>query len=180
MERILADLVCESAFIVRRDVLCFAGGAFKVNNLAGEPLFYVRIALSFRGDLHFLDGANKEHNLMIASPRRILDSLAPYDLVDVGRNERVGSIQRIPRRRAWTVFDRTEREAGVVLSHRKGLTLSATCRESPGSIEVCRLKYHFNPLVPTATAEFLPGGQTDMDRRLSVASVLLICAISGI
>lgn len=177
MERILADLVRETSFVVRRDVLNFMGGAFKVSNLLGEPLFYVRIAFNWRGDLHFLDGRQKEHELMVVSPRRAFDPLAIHDVTDIGRQEKVGMIQKKPHVRAWALYDQAGREVGAIVPDRRGLFVTRTYRGVAGQTEVCHLRRHISPLVPAMTAEFPIGAKQDApDRRLSLAAVLLVCA----
>ena len=181
MERILADLVSQTSFVVRRDVLSFVGGAFKVNNPLGEPIFYVKVAFNFRGDLHFLDGQNKKKELMVVSPRRAFDNLAIYDIVDTGRQERVGAVQRKPQKHILTIWDRTDREVGSIVKNTNSYSMAPAYRGVAGSVDVCFLKQHFNPVLPAMTAEFsLRSNPADLDRRLFLAGILLVCTASGV
>jgi hypothetical protein len=186
-----------TTYLIRRKVLKLAGGAFHVFDAAGNLVFYSQQkAFKMREDIRVFTGEDMQTEVLRIAARQIMDFGAAYDVVDSTNGEKVGALKRRGLksivRDKWILMDAEDAEIGTVEEDSAGL---AILRRLLGEFAVifAPQRYHFevggqpvgygqqnrNPFVYTVQLDFSADTAGALDRRLGVATGLLLAAVEG-
>jgi hypothetical protein len=187
----------QQTYKIRRKVLKLVGGAFHVYDAAGNVVFYSQQkAFKMREDIRLYSGEDMQEELLRIHARQIIDFAAAYDIIDGQTSEKIGAIKRKGLasivRDSWILMDPNDNEIGAVKEDSTGLAL---LRRFLGELAViiAPQQYHFelggaavarghqnrNPFVYTVTLDFSSDPQFRLDRRLALATALLLAAVEG-
>jgi hypothetical protein len=183
--------------MIRRKVLKLAGGAFHVFDAAGNVVFYSQQkAFKLREDIRVFSGEDMQTELLRIGARQIMDFAAAYDVIDSTNEQKVGALKRRGLaslvRDQWILMDAADRETGTVAEDSTGLALLRRIFGELVTI-IAPQRYHFeiggrtvgvgqqnrNPFVYTVTLDFSADSEGALDRRLGLATGLLLAAIEG-
>jgi uncharacterized protein YxjI len=186
-----------SRYTIRRKVLKLVGGAFQVFDPAGNVIFYSQQkAFKLREDIRVFTGEDMQTEVLRIAARQIVDFSAAYDVVDSTTNEKVGALKRRGLksivRDQWVLMDAQDREFATVQEDSTGLAILRRLLGLYAMLLVPQ-RYHFdvggrevgygqenrNPFVYTVTLDFSADTEGLLDRRLGLATGLLLAAIEG-
>jgi hypothetical protein len=181
-------------YLIRRKVLVLFTPQFHIYDEAGGMIAYVKQkAFKLKEDIRVYSDESMTSELLLIQARQIIDFSAAYDVIEPKTGQKVGALKRKGWKSIlkdeWILMDAGDAEIGVI---REDSAFLATLRRFltnliPQSFAyqvrgrlVGTLKQAFNPFVFRAQADFSedPGGNI-LDRRLALASVVLLLAIEG-
>ena len=183
-------------YMVRRKVLKILGGAFHVYDLQQQQLYaYSKMkALKLKEDIRLYTDENMTTELLTIKARQIIDLGATYDVVDPSRGK-VGALRRKALksiiRDEWAILDTGDREIGLIQEDSTGLAvirrlvdmaslfLPQKYSVSIGGMEVATFQQNFNPFVYKLVCDLSGDAANRFDRRLALASAILLAAIEG-
>ena len=186
-----------STYLVRRKVLKIIGGAFHVFDPAGNLVFYSQMkGWKLREDIRLFTGEDMQTEILRIAARQIIDFGAAYDVVDSVTNQKIGALKRKGLksivRDHWIIMDANDAELGSIQEDSTGLAILRRLLGEWACLIVPQ-KYHFeiggqavatgqqnrNPFVYTVNLDFSADAAGALDRRLGLASGLLLAAIEG-
>jgi len=180
-------------YMVRRKVLKIFGGAFHIYDPQGNLAFFSEMkAFKLKEDIHVYTAEDKKVDLLAIKARQILDISATYDVTDVATGQKVGALRRKGMksiiRDEWLILDMNDKEIGMIQEDSMALALirrfltnlipqkyTATVQNQA----VATYRQNFNPFVLKITLDFSMDTQNLFDRRLAIASVVLLSGIEG-
>jgi len=180
-------------FTVRRKVMKLFGGAFHIYDPQGVLAFFCEMkAFKLKEDLRVYADENKGIELLTIKARQILDVSAAYDVVDSTNGEKVGVLKRKGLksviRDEWVIMNPQDQEIGAILEDSMAMALirrflikfipqkyTVTIQGQ----EVATFRQNFNPFVLKITIDFSPDVASLFDRRLGIASAILLAGIEG-
>lgn len=183
----------ETKYLVRKKVLHLFGGAFHVFDETGQKvLFYSQMkAFKLKEDIRLFTGEDMTTEVLTIKARNILDFSSAYDVFDSQKQEKVGVLKRKGLKSMfkdeWIVMDANDREIGFIKEDNLALalvrrTIGLVPQSYHGEIHgnnVCKFKQNFNPFVMKIAVDFSEDSRQQLDRRLGIASAILLCAIEG-
>ncbi len=175
--------------LVRRKILAIAPKYEFFDEQGGLVLFCQQKMFRLKEDIRVYADKKKQHEIMTIKARQIIDFSAAYDVVDTQQNVKVGAL----RRKGWTSLFRdsweildvndqligTATETGSALLRRLFNFIPQTFDIAVGAQVVGRIKRSWNPFVFKAWVDFSMDPDRGLDRRLGMATVLLLMAIEG-
>ena len=179
-------------YLFRKKVFKLAGAAFHVYDENGNLLFYSKQkAFKLREDFRVYSDESQRHELLIIKTPQILDIGAVYYVQDAVTGESVGALKRRGLKSfikdEWTFLSPTGQQtgklsetslAGALLSRFINLVPQNYFLTSSEGAGVAEIKQHFNPFVLKYTMTIMETAPP-IDRRLLVASGILLCGIEG-
>lgn len=189
----MSDRFVHSTYLVRRKVLRLFGGAFHIYDPNGQVAFYANMkAFKLKEDIRLYTGEDMQTEVLVIKARQILDISAAYDVVDPTTNEKVGALKRKGLKSLlkdeWIFMDANDQEMGFIKEDSVFLALirrfltNLIPQKYYGEIRgtpVCTFKQNFNPFVMKITLDFSQDTNRLLDRRLGIATAVLLCAIEG-
>ncbi|MDP8254961.1 MAG: hypothetical protein P9M14_04370 [Candidatus Alcyoniella australis] len=182
-------------YVIRRKVLKVLGAAFHIFDSAEQLCFYTELkAFKLKEDIRVFTGEDKQFELLRIQARQILDISAAYDVFDSQTGEKVGMLQRkglkSMLRDEYTICDATDQPIGMIQEDSTALALLRRFFDlgsllpqkytaTFGDQVVAQYKQNFNPFVLKVTVDFSPDTGRQFDRRLGVASAIVLNAIEG-
>ena len=182
---------------VRRKVLKLVGGAFHIFDPAGNVVFYSQMkAWKLREDIRLFTGEDMQTEVLRIAARQIIDFGAAYDVVDSASGQKIGALKRKGLKSIvgdhWIIMDAGDTEIGSIQEDSTGLAILRRLFGLWATL-IAPQKYHFeiggqtvaygqqnrNPFVYIVTLDFSPDTSGALDRRLGIASGLLLAAIEG-
>ena len=186
----------QSQFMVRRKIFKLLGGAFHVYDLQQQQVYaYSKMkAFKLKEDIRLYTGEDMQTELLTIKARQIMDFGATYDVVDP-RQGKVGALRRKALksfiRDEWMILDPHDREIGLIQEDSTGLAIIRRLVDFASmflpqkyvvtmqGMPVATFQQNFNPFVFKLVVD-LSGDQGGMfDRRLALASSILMAAIEG-
>ena len=180
-------------YTVRRKVLQLVGATFHVLDPHDQIVFYSTLkAFKLREDIRLYADEDMVTDLIVISARQIIDISATYDVTDATSGEKMGALKREGLKSIlkdeWTILDVDEQEMGkvkedswltAILTRILGGLIPQTYNIEIGGVLVATMKQNANPFVTKITIDFAPDTQNLLDKRLGIATAILMCAIEG-
>lgn len=178
----------------RKKLLKLFGGEIKIfNEDESKLLFFIKQkAFKFKEDITVYTDENQSNELLKIQARSIIDFSAAYDVIDLRNNEKVGVLRRKGfsslLKDKWQILNPNEELIGEV---EEDNMLMALLRRFLTSLipqqfsivingrEVGELHQGFNPFVPQFKIDFSMDTDKLLDRRLGIATVILLQIIEG-
>jgi len=179
-------------YVAKKALLSFLGSSFRLYDTAGNLAFFVKQkAFKLKEEITvYADEGQKDAQLSIKA-RSVVDFSATYDVTDSKSGENVGALRRegvkSMFRDEWTLLDGNGNELGKVKEDSGVLAIirrlflkiiPQTFRVTIGDSEVGIIKQKFNPFQLGYDVDFSKA-ESQIDPRLSVATVVLLLAIEG-
>jgi hypothetical protein len=143
----------------------------------------------FKEDIRVYSDRSKQHEIMTIKARQIIDFSAAYDVVDTQQNVKVGALRRKGWkslfRDSWEILDIEDNvigyatETGNALLRRFINIIPQRFSIELGPEVVGRIRRSWNPFVFKADVDFTMDPERKLDRRLAMATALLLMAIEG-
>lgn len=194
MPRTGPDPFAHTSFLARKKIFSFLGQKYHLYAPDGSVAAFVKkAAFKLKEDIRVYSDESMSQELLQIKARAIMDFSASYDVVDARNGQKVGVLKRKGLKSIlkdeWIVMDAQDREIGIVT---EDSALMATLRRFlsnlipqnfdmlVGGERVADFKQRFNPFVFKMDVDFSmdPEGRK-VDRRLAIASVILLLAIEG-
>ena len=181
------------SYIIRRKVLKVIGASFHIYNPSGGLEFYVnQKGFKLKEDIRIFTGEDMSNEILSIKARNILDISATYDVYETATGEKVGAIRRKGLKSIfkdeWLILDINDNEVGNIKEDSTALALvrrfliSVIPQTFIGTLEnkkVFEFKQKFNLIVQKIDLDFSFDKENIFDRRLAIASAVLLCAIEG-
>lgn len=189
----MSERFSHQKYLVRRKILKLFGAAFHIYDPEGNVVFYSKMkAFKLKEDIRLYTGEDMHEEVLTIKARSILDFSAAYDVIDSTTNEKVGALKRRGLKSIlkdeWVLMDANDRDIGFMKEESTFLALfrrflssiiPQTYHGDIGGTTVCSFKQNFNPFVAKITLDFSRDTNNMLDRRLGIASAVLLCAIEG-
>src|SRR5688500_10922841 len=191
-----AQVFQQSQYMVRRKIFKLLGGAFHFYDLQQQQVFaYSKMkAFKLKEDIRLYTGEDMSTELLTIKARQMIDIGATYDVVDP-RQGKVGALRRKGLkslvRDEWLILDAHDREIGMIQEDSTGLAIIRRLVDFASmflpqkyvvtvqGMQVATFQQNFNPFVFKLVVD-LSGDRGGMfDRRLALASSILMAAIEG-
>ncbi len=184
----------ETRFFARKQFFKIFGGAVRIFSADKSTLFFYvkQKAFKLKEDITVFADEGQTKPVLKIQARSILDLGATYDVTDVGRSQKVGAVQRkffkSFLRDSWILLDAGDKEIGSVT---EDSILMALLRRflsnlipqhyaiKIGDTVVGDLRQTWNPFLPQFHIDFSMDSGNRLDRRLGIASVVLLQLIEG-
>lgn len=180
-------------YIAKRDVFT-VGGAFRIMDTTENLLLYSRQKLfKLKEDIRVFDSKDMRHEVLNIKARQILDFAAAYDVVDSATHEKVGALRRrgfkSMFRDQWEILDKNDNLFATIREDSSFLafirrwflniipqtyTIKSTAGQQFGVI-----KQRFNLFIHKFDVDLSTDQSETLDRRLGIASIILLLAIEG-
>lgn len=178
------------SFVARQKMVSLTP-TFFLRDEQGVPLAFLRQKMfSLKDDISVFTDETQTQELLRISGRKILDFGAAFDVTDSIRNQKVGVLKRQGWksfvRAEWKILDAEEHEVGVI---REDSLLRAMVRRFFGNVILKGYSFEmsgeaagtakrvWNFFVPTMKVDFTNDPEKRLDRRLLVASVILLMTV---
>ena len=180
------------SYMIRRKVFKIFGGEFSVFDDAGNlVLFSKQKAFKIREDIRVYADKQQTTELLYIQARKIIDFSSAYDVIDSASGAKIGALKRKGWKSMiqdhWILMDASDQEIGFV--QEEGTLLSIARRFVNlipqrfnvvfGGLEVGHFRQRFNPFIFKLMADFSNDQQHLLDRRLGLATGILLTAIEG-
>jgi uncharacterized protein YxjI len=183
----------QSRYVIRRKFFKIFGNAFHIYNEAGQVAFYSKMkAFKLKEDLRVFTGEDMREEVLTIKARGILDISATYDVTDAVTGEKLGALRRKGLksilRDEWLILNARDEEVGLIQEDSMMLALvrrllsnlvPQTFTAQVGNEPVFTFRQHFNPFIQRISLDFSMDRSGRLDRRLGVATAVLLCAIEG-
>jgi len=185
------EIIQRDKFLAKRDFFAI-GGAFRIMTPEGKLLLYCRQKLfKLREDIRVYSDLERTKEVLHIQARQILDFAAAYDVVDSVAREKVGVLRRkgfsSMFRDKWEILDRNENYLARI---EEDSLLMATIRRWLLNIipqrynivdkhekNLGQLRQFFNLFIHKFDIDFTSDREKVLDKRLGLASVILLLAI---
>ncbi|NCN09402.1 MAG: hypothetical protein GW938_06115 [Leptospira sp.] len=170
------------------------GGEIRIFDInRSRILFYVKQkAFKLKEDITVYGDESKNVELMKIKARSIIDFSAAYDVTDANTGSKIGALKRKGMKSIlkdeWDILDANDQSIGIVQENsmllallRRFLTnlIPQKFTLSVGGQEVGYFRQTFNPFVPQFEIDFSMDSSNLLDRRLGIATVILLQTIEG-
>ena len=190
------QILAQTQFMVRRKVMKLFGGSFHVYDTAGNVIAFSKMkAFKLKEDIRLYTGEDMGTELLTIQARSIIDFGASYDVYDAQQKVKVGALRRKGLKSIikdeWVILDPSDREIGLIQEDSTVLALVrrfieiaslilpqkyiVTIRGNP----VALFQQNFNPFVYKLNVDLTSDTAGLFDRRLALASAILMAAIEG-
>jgi hypothetical protein len=183
-------------YVVRRQVFKLFGAAFHVYDESENLVMYSKQkAFKLKEDIRLYSDESMSLELLTISARSVIDFSAAYDVFDPIAQQKVGVLRRKGwsslARDSWEVLDAYDRPIGTVKEDSLAAALVRRFVEAAafffpqkfhaeiGGATVCTYQQNFNPFVRKLAIDFTHEGGGQFDRRLGLATAVLLQAIEG-
>jgi len=191
-----AQVFQHQQYMVRRKVIKLLGGAFHVYDLQQQQVYaYSKMkAFKLKEDIRLYTGEDMTTELLTIKARQIIDLGATYDVHDP-RQGKVGALRRKALksllRDEWTILDPQDREIGMIQEDSTGLAiirrlvdfasifLPQKYQVTMQGVPVGTYQQNVNPFVYKLVVDLTADQRGLFDRRLALASSILLAAIEG-
>lgn len=177
-------------YVLRKKIVTLLDQKFHVYDSTGNTImFSVLKAFKLKEDIRIYTDETKQEELVTIKARSAIDFSAAYDVVDAKTGEHVGVLRRKGMksilRDEWQILNQRDEQVGTIQEDSMGLAmvrrllfnlLPQNFTVTIGGQEVAEYKQNVNPFVQKIELN-LNGDQ--LDRRLAIASGLLLLAIEG-
>jgi len=149
-------------------------------------------AFKLKEDITVYGDESKNVELMKIKARSIIDFSAAYDVTDANTGSKIGALKRKGMKSIlkdeWDILDANDQSIGIVQENsmllallRRFLTnlIPQKFTLSVGGQEVGYFRQTFNPFVPQFEIDFSMDSSNLLDRRLGIATVILLQTIEG-
>jgi hypothetical protein len=175
--------------LLRRKVLAIAP-VFQILDPQGGSLLYCQQKLfKLKEDIRVYADESKQRELLTIKARSVIDFSAAYDVVDAQTGEKVGVLKRkglkSMLRDEWDVLDANDvsigkvQEDGLFWLRRLVNWVPQSYAITLGDAQVGAIKQAWNPLVFKAEMDLSADRERRFDRRLALATGILLMAIEG-
>jgi uncharacterized protein YxjI len=192
----VANVLTQTQFTVRRKVLKLLGGAFHIYDTNEQVIGYSKMkAFKLKEDIRLYTSEDMTTELITIKARSIIDFGASYDVYDAQQGVKVGALRRKGLksmiRDEWHVLDPQDRQIGMI---QEDSTMLALVRRfidlasyilpqkyvvTIGGQPVAYFQQNYNPFVYKLNVDLTSDSAGLFDRRLALASGLLMAAIEG-
>lgn len=183
-------------YTVRRKVLKLFGGAFHVYDPSENVIAYSKMkAFKLKEDIRLFTGEDMTQELLVIQARQVIDFGASYDVWDPRAGQKVGALRRKGLKSIlkdeWLILDAHDREIGLISEDSMALALVRRFIDMAslflpqaysvqvGGQPVAAFKQNFNPFVYRLNVDLNADPHDRFDRRLALASALLMAAVEG-
>lgn len=180
-------------FMAKKAIFKMFGGKFYIYDPNGTLCFFVKQkAFKLKEAITVYRDEAMTSPFMTVQARSIMDFSGTYDVTDVTTGQVVGALKRQGMksilRDEWSILDAQGNEIGKVMEDSMALAmvrrfLSNLVPQSftvtIGDTMVGKFSQHFNPFMAKYDLDFGMDTQNQLDRRLGIASVVLLLAIEG-
>lgn len=185
----------QSKYFVRKKFWKIFGGEIRIYDENESQLlcFVKQKAFKLKEDIRVYSDESMNQEVLLIAARSIIDFGASYDVTDSATKQRVGTLRRkllkSMLRDSWQILNSQEQEIGEVKEDSMLLALLRRFISGPwvpqsyditvGNTTVGTVKQTFNPFVPRFRVDFSMDTNQTLDRRLGIASVVLLGIIEG-
>lgn len=180
-------------YMIRRKVFKIFGGAFHIYDSQENLVFFSeQKAWKLKEDIRVYGDETKSLELLTIKARQRLDIWGSYDVFDSTDGQKIGMLERkgfkSMIRDEWSIYDANDQQIGMIQEDSQLLALVRRFLTNliPQSYtvtindqHVATYKQNFNPFVLKLTLDFSPDTANLFDRRLAIASAVLLNAIEG-
>lgn len=180
----------QQQYLIRKKVLSVLGQKFYIYDVHGNMIMYSYLkAFKLKEDIRVYTDESMQEELLTIKARSAIDFSAAYDIVDTKTGEFVGTLRRKGMksilRDEWDILNQVEEQVGLIQEDSAGLAIVRRLLLSLipqkfnvtlGQREVAEYKQNINPFVQKIE---LVLKDDQLDRRLAVASGILLIAIEG-
>ena len=183
-------------YVVRRQVFKILGAAFHVYDEAGNLVMYSKQkAFKLKEDIRLYSDESMKVELLTISARSIVDFSAAYDVVDPIAGQKVGALRRKGWsslvRDSWEVLNSYDQPIGTVSEDSMLAALARRFIDAAAFVfpqkfhmdmngaTVCTFQQNFNPFVRKLNIDFTHDRNRQLDRRLGLATAVLLQVIEG-
>ncbi len=170
-----------------------AGGVL-IYDAGGNLALYVhQKGFQLKMEIHAYTDEKMTHELFSIHARSIMDFSAAYDVTDKATGQRLGTLKRKGLKSTffkdeWIIMDPADREVGQVV---EDSTLLALLRRFATNLipqsydivlqgrKIADLRQPFNPFVYHLDIDLSPDPQGTMDRRMVLATAVMLAAVEG-
>ncbi len=183
-------------YLLQKQFWKMFGAAFRIYDPAGNLAFYSKQkAFKLKEDIRVFTDESMTHEILTIKARSILDFSAAYDVTNSLTGEKSGTLRRKGFRSIiqdeWQILEANDREMGGV---REDSTILAVIRRfidfaallipqkfhgTIGHSPVFFFQQNYNPFLAKITLDFSPDVHNLLDRRLGIATAILLCTIEG-
>ena len=186
-------LVSQDRYLARKKILSVLGNKFHIFDQQQNLCFFVhQKAFKLKEAITVYRDEQKQHPVLTIQARSIMDFSGTYDVTDVQTGEVVGALKRQGMksmlRDEWHILDADGAQIGMVVEDSMALALirrflsnlipqgfTATIN----GVEAATFQQNFNPFVAKYDIDLSRAEQVGLDKRLAIASVVLLLAIEG-
>jgi len=148
-------------------------------------------AFKLKEDIALFTDESMQKELLRIKARSVVDFSATYDVLDSETGEHVGALRRKGLKSIvkdeWIILDRHDQEIALI---KEDNAMMAILRRFISIIPqkynveikgatIPAFKQNFNPFVTKIIADFSEDTKVMLDRRLGLATAILLCAIEG-
>ncbi|ADL51151.1 hypothetical protein [Clostridium cellulovorans] len=180
-------------YMIRRKVLRFVGASFHIYNPDGELQFYVnQKGFKLKEDIKIYTGEDMLEELIFIRARSVIDISAIYDVYDSITGEKIGALKRKGLKSIlkdeWLILDCNDNEVGNIQEDSTALAIvrrfltNLVPQAFIGTLQgqmVFEFRQKFNPFIQKIDIDFSLDKNKILDRRLAIATSVLLCAIEG-
>jgi len=177
-------------YLLRKKVLSVLGQKFHIYDSNGNVIMYSQLkAFKLKEDIRVYTDETMQEELLTIKARSVIDFSAAYDVVDAKTGEHVGTLRRKGMksivRDEWDILNQVEEKIGQIQEDNVGLALvrrlvlnliPQTFNVTLADEQVATYRQNVNPFVQKIELDLT---SDKIDRRLAVASGLLLLAIEG-
>lgn len=181
------------SYIIRKKVLKIIGASFHIYNPSGGLEFYVnQKGFKLKEDIRVFTREDMAEEILSIRARNILDISATYDVYEKGTGEKVGALRRKGLKSIfkdeWLILDRNDNEVGNIKEDSTALALvrrfliNAIPQTFIGTLQnrkVFEFRQKFSLFVQIIDLDFSFDEENIFDRRMAIATAVLLCAIEG-
>lgn len=183
-----------TTYFAKKKFLKLFGGEIKIfDQTKTQVLFFVKQkAFKLKEDITVFSDESMATPLLTIKARSIIDFSAAYDVTDATTGEKVGALRRRGFKSilqdSWEIMNAADAVVGAVVEDsmlmamlRRFLSnlIPQSFNITIGDTPVGLLKQTFNPFVPQFTVDFSMDTANRLDRRLGIATVVLLQVIEG-
>ena len=192
------DRFAHTRYMVRTKFFRLFGGAYHIYDEAGNVALYSNMKrFRLKEDIRLYNDESMSAELIRISTQSIFDFSGAYDVYDSVSDERLGTLKRAGLsstfvRDQWEIYDGEQNQVGQVLEDSAGLglvrrwllddlafLLPQKYHAEINGQQVATFKQRINPLIMKLDVDFSDDQQQALDRRLGLATAVLLSAIEG-
>lgn len=179
-------------YIIRKKVFSIMGAKLHIFDSSEQLVLYSQMkAFKLKEDIALYTDESMQKELLRIKARNVVDFSATYDVHDTESGEHIGAFRRKGLKSIlkdeWIILDRHDQEIGKI---KEDSTAMALLRRFIAIIPqkyniemddatIPAFKQNFNPFVTKIMADFSEDRKGKLDRRLGLATGILLCAVEG-
>ena len=193
VEQEVAQRFTHPTYLVRKKFWKFLGAAFHIYDPQGELAFYSKQkAFKLREDIRLFTDESLTTEVLTIKARSWLDFAAAYDVIDSATGQKIGALKRkgfaSMVRDSWIVMDAEDNEIakarekslfGALLRRWMNIIPQKYSITTPDGASLASMKQRFNLFIEKLDIDFTADTEGRLDRRLGLATAVLLVAIEG-